>query len=72
MLVLTAVLLVRVGAVGSDNVDVSRNDKTEDLLARPQRTWFKDGRLRHFPIPGGQEHEEVHDFTLQQQNTQSE
>ncbi|KAG7243411.1 hypothetical protein INR49_011868 [Caranx melampygus] len=27
-------------------------------------TGLEDGRLRHLPIPGGEEHEEVHDFTL--------
>lgn len=48
----------------SDDVDVSRNDEAENLLACPQRTGFEDGRLRHFSIPGGEEHEEVHHFTL--------
>lgn len=58
------VLIIRVGAVCADDVDVSRNDETEDLLACPQRTGLKDGWLRHLPIPGGEEHEEVHHFTL--------
>lgn len=64
MLVRTAVLIVRVGTVCADHVNVSWNDETEDLLASPQRTGFENGRLRHLPIPGGEEHEEVHHFTL--------
>ena len=65
-----AVLLVRVGAVCADDVDVSWNDETEDLLACPEGTWLEDGWLGHFPVPGGEEHEEVHDFPLWRQNTQ--
>lgn len=64
MFVRAAVLIVGVGAVRSDDIDVSRNDEAEDLLACPQRTGLEDGRLRHFPIPGGEEHKEVHHFAL--------
>lgn len=64
MFVRPAVLVVRVGAVRSDHVDVSWNDEAEDLLARPQRPRLEDGGLRHLSVPGGEEHEEVHHFTL--------
>lgn len=72
MLVGTTVLVVRVGAVCADDVDVSRNDETEDLLACPHGAGLEDGRLRHFPIPGGEVHEEVHHLTLKGRQTHSE
>lgn len=65
MFVGPAVLLVRVGAVRSDDVDVSRDDQAEHLLARPERPRLQDGRLRHLAVPRGQEHQQVHHLTLQ-------
>lgn len=59
-----AVFVIRVCAVCADHVNVSRNDEAEDLLAGPQRTGLEDCRLRHFPVPRRQEHQEVHHFTL--------
>lgn len=56
MLVRAAVLVVGVGAVGADAVDVAWYDEGEDLLARPQGPGLQDGRLWDLPIPCGQEH----------------
>lgn len=58
------ILVVRVGAVCADHIDVSWNDEAEDLLAGPQSAGLQDGWLRHFPIPSGEEHQKVHHFPL--------
>lgn len=66
-----AVLLVGVGAVCSDHVDVSGNDEAEDLLARPQRTGLDDGGLGDLAVPRGEEHEQVHHLALPWEETQT-
>lgn len=58
------VLLVRVGAVGADEVHVARDDQREDLLARPQGLGLQDGRHGHLPVPDGQEHQDRHHLVL--------
>lgn len=70
MFVRPAVLVVGVGAVRADHVDVSWNDEAEDLLPRPQRPRLEDGGLGHLPVPSGEEHEEVHHFPLPGGTTQ--
>lgn len=57
VLVGAAVLLVRVSAVGTDYVDVARDDETEDLFARPEGPGFQDGGLGHLAVPRGEEHQ---------------
>lgn len=64
VLIWTIIFIIWMCAVCADDIDVSRNDKAEDLLSCPQRTRFENGWLWHFTIPGGQEHEKVHHFTL--------
>lgn len=64
MLVRTAVFIVWVSAVSTDAVDVPRDDQGEDLLPSPERARLEDGRLGHFAIPGGKEHQQVHHLTL--------
>lgn len=64
MFVGPTVLLVWVGAVCSDGVDVARDDEAEDLLARPERPGLQDGWLGHLAVPRGQEHQEVHHIAL--------
>lgn len=64
VLVRAAVLIIRMGAVGADAVDVAWYDEGEDLFARPQGPGLQDGWLRDLPVPRGQEHEEVHHFAL--------
>ena len=66
MLVGPAVFFVWVSYVVADDIDATRDDESEELLARPQWTWLQDGRLRHSAIPRRQEHEQVHHLTLQQ------
>lgn len=65
MLVRPAVLVIWMGAVCADHVDVSRDDEAEDLLPGPQSAWLEDGWLRHFAVPSGEEHQKVHHFPLQ-------
>lgn len=40
MLVWATIFFIRVGAMCADDIDVTRNDETEDLLACPQWTGF--------------------------------
>lgn len=65
MLVRPAVLVIWVGAMCADHIDVSRDDEAEDLLPGPQSAGLEDGWLRHFAIPSGEEHQKVHHFPLQ-------
>lgn len=65
MLIRPAVLVIWMGAVCADHVDVSRDDEAEDLLPGPQSTGLEDGWLRHFAVPSGEEHQKVHHFPLQ-------
>lgn len=66
VLVGSAVLLVWVGTVRSDTVNVPGDDQREDLLSSPERTWFQDGRLRNLAIPCRKKHEQIHDFPLKE------
>ena len=45
-------------------VDVSGDDEREELLARPQRLGFDDGRDGQLSVPGGQEHDQGHHVFL--------
>lgn len=65
MLVRAAVLIIGVGAMGADTVDVAGNDEGEDLLSCPQGPGLQDGWLWDLPVPRGQEHQEVHHFPLE-------
>lgn len=56
VLVRATVFIIRVGAVGTDAIDVTRYDEGEDLLACPQRPGLEDSWLWDFPIPRGEEH----------------
>lgn len=56
MLVRATVFIIRMGAVGTDAIDVTRYDEGEDLLACPQRPGLEDSWLWDFPIPRGEEH----------------
>lgn len=67
MFVRTAVLIIGMGAVGADAVDVAWYDEGEDLFARPQGPRLQDGWLRHLPVPRGQEHQEVHHLPLREE-----
>ena len=51
--------------MGADDVDVAGDDETEYLLARPERSGLQDGRLGHFAVPRGEEHQQVHHLALQ-------
>ena len=59
-----AVLLVWMGAVGPDHVDVSGDDEAEDLLSRPKGAGLDDGRLGDLAVPRGEEHQQVHHLSL--------
>lgn len=56
MLVRATVLIVGMGAVGADTVDMAWYDEGEDLFACPQGPGLQDGWLWDLPIPRGQEH----------------
>ena len=56
-LVGSIILVVRVGGVSSDDVDVAGNDEREHLLAGPEGLWLQDGRLGHLTVPAGQPHQ---------------
>lgn len=64
VLVRATVLIIRVGAMGADTVDVAGYDEGEDLLPRPQGPGLQDGWLWDLPIPRGQEHQKVHHLPL--------
>lgn len=72
VLVGATVLLVRVSAVGTNDVDVARDDEAEDLLARPEGPRFQDGWLGHLAVPRRKEHQQVHHLTLKGQRDGSE
>lgn len=64
MLIRATVLIIGMGAMGADTVDVAWYDKGKDLFACPQGPGLQDGWLWDLPIPRRQEHQEVHNFTL--------
>ena len=56
-LVGSIILVVRVGGVSADDVDVAGYDEREHLLASPEGLWLQDGWLRHLTVPTGQPHQ---------------
>jgi hypothetical protein len=56
MFIRATVLIIRMGAVGTDTIDVARYDEGEDLLACPQGPGLEDSWLWDLPIPCRQEH----------------
>ena len=63
-LVWSIVLIVRVGGVCADDIDISGDDEREHLLASPEWLWLEDGRLRHLTIPTGKPHQKIHHIFL--------
>ena len=51
MFVGAAVLIIGMGAVGTDHVDIPWNDHTEDLFACPKRFGLQNGWLWKLAIP---------------------
>ena len=45
-------------------VELARDDEGEELLSSPQGPWLEDCWGRHFPVPGRQEHQQVHHLLL--------
>ena len=64
-LVRSVILVVRVGGVSADDVNVAWNDEREHLFAGPERFGFQDGWLWHLSVPAGQPHQKVHYIFLQ-------
>lgn len=56
MLVRATVFIIRVGAVGTNTVDMTRYDEGEDLLSCPQGPGLEDSWLWDLSIPRGQKH----------------
>lgn len=68
MLVRATVLIIGMGAVGTDTVDVAGYDEGEDLLPCPQGPGLQDGWLWDLAVPRGQEHQEVHHLPLEKKS----
>ena len=56
-LVGSIVLVVRVGGMSADDIDIAGYDEREHLLASPEGLWLQDGWLRHLTVPTGQPHQ---------------
>lgn len=59
-LVRAVVLIIRVGGVSLDEVNVPRDYERKHLFTGPERLGFEYGRVGHLAVPRGEPHQQVH------------